>query len=204
MKTNMLWSPLLALFCVGRCSAEVFLQRLIIISRAHQAADQDLFLSFPLCLSPYQKPLWVLPYMGEQGLTGACMGVFLCVCVHACVCACVCVCVWVCCMCIYIVIVCKVIFLWSTTIFKVPFVEMYINMVFVVSCLYSAMSLTLVREQCFIRFIIITIYTHICWGENKDYNNYSEQDQNQKRQNSPPTTKQNRKEREKDKNRVKN
>ena len=33
--------------------------------------------------------------------------------------------------------------------------EMYVNVVFVITCLYSAVSLTLVREQCFIRMIII-------------------------------------------------
>ena len=34
---------------------------------------------------------------------------------------------------------------------------MYVNVVFVTKCLYSALSLTLVREQCFIRIIIIII-----------------------------------------------
>ena len=35
---------------------------------------------------------------------------------------------------------------------------MYVNVVFVVRCLYGAVSLTLVREQCFIRIIIIIIH----------------------------------------------
>ena len=34
------------------------------------------------------------------------------------------------------------------------FVEMYINVVFVISCLYIAVSLTTVREQRFIKIII--------------------------------------------------
>ena len=33
--------------------------------------------------------------------------------------------------------------LWQTTIFKVLFVEMYVSVVFILSCLYSAVSLTL-------------------------------------------------------------
>ena len=39
--------------------------------------------------------------------------------------------------------------------FKVLFVEMFANVVFVINCLYSAVSLTLVREQ---RFIIMIYY----------------------------------------------
>ena len=42
---------------------------------------------------------------------------------------------------------------WSTTVFKVLFVEMYVNVVFVIRCFYSAVSLILVREQRFIRII---------------------------------------------------
>ena len=34
---------------------------------------------------------------------------------------------------------------------------MYVNVVFVIRCLYSVVSLTLVREQRFIRIVIITI-----------------------------------------------
>ena len=34
--------------------------------------------------------------------------------------------------------------------------EMYVNVVFVIRCLYSAASLTLVREQRFIRIIIMS------------------------------------------------
>ena len=52
--------------------------------------------------------------------------------------------------------------------FKVPFVEMYVNMCFfVIRCWYSAVSLTLVREQHFIRMINYYInvnmifYTHV-------------------------------------------
>ena len=35
---------------------------------------------------------------------------------------------------------------------------MYANVVFVISCLYSAVSLTLVREQHFIRLIYYYLY----------------------------------------------
>ena len=35
---------------------------------------------------------------------------------------------------------------------------MYVNVVFVIRCLYSAVSLTLVREQRFIRIIYVFIY----------------------------------------------
>ena len=38
------------------------------------------------------------------------------------------------------------------------FVEIYVNVVFVMSCLYSAVCLILVREQRFIRIIIIYYY----------------------------------------------
>ena len=41
---------------------------------------------------------------------------------------------------------------------KVLFAEMYVNVVFVIRCLYSAVSLTLVKEQRFIR----TIYYYLC------------------------------------------
>ena len=41
--------------------------------------------------------------------------------------------------------------------------EMYVNVVFVIRCFYSAVSLTLVREQHFIRIIInIIIVVVIC------------------------------------------
>ena len=36
--------------------------------------------------------------------------------------------------------------------------EMYVNVVFVISCLYSAVSLTLVREQRFVRIIYYYYY----------------------------------------------
>ena len=78
----------------------------------------------------------------------------VCVCVReresVCVCVCVCVCerererVSVCVWCyiyIYIFIVGYV-----TTIFKVIFEEMYAKVFLVMSCSYSAVSLTLVRE----------------------------------------------------------
>ena len=39
--------------------------------------------------------------------------------------------------------------------------EMYVNVVFVISCLYSTASLTLVREQCFIRIIYYYYYYDI-------------------------------------------
>ena len=44
--------------------------------------------------------------------------------------------------------------------------EMYVNVVFVVRCLYSAVSLTLVREQRFIRIIIVIIIIkfHVDWS----------------------------------------
>ena len=42
--------------------------------------------------------------------------------------------------------------------FKVLFAEINANVVFVVSCLYSAMSLTLVRDQHCIRIISSSYY----------------------------------------------
>ena len=36
-------------------------------------------------------------------------------------------------------------------IYKVLFAEVYVNVVFVIKCSYSAVSLTLLKEQCFIR-----------------------------------------------------
>ena len=56
------------------------------------------------------------------------------VCVRACMCVCVCV---------YCSIGDNVI---QATIIKVLFAEMYVNVVFVIRCLYSAVSLTLVKE----------------------------------------------------------
>ena len=69
--------------------------------------------------------------MGDGGVTDWCVCVCVCVCVvrmhahvrmcvcmHAHVCVCVCLCV---CVCRCIVIVCWVVFLWSTTILKVLF-----------------------------------------------------------------------------------
>ena len=43
----------------------------------------------------------------------------------------------------------------KATIIKVLFADMYVNVVFVIRCLYRAVSLTLVKEQRFIRIIII-------------------------------------------------
>ena len=37
------------------------------------------------------------------------------------------------------------------------FAEMYVNVVFVIRCLYSAVSLTLVKEQGLIRFFILLL-----------------------------------------------
>ena len=36
--------------------------------------------------------------------------------------------------------------------------EMYVNVVFLIKCLHSAVSLTLVKEQCFIRIIYYYYY----------------------------------------------
>ena len=46
------------------------------------------------------------------------------------------------------------------TIPMVLFVEMYVHVDFVRSCLYSAVSLTQIREQCFIRIICYNYYVH--------------------------------------------
>ena len=43
----------------------------------------------------------------------------------------------------------------KATIMKVSFAEMYVNVLFVIRCLYSTVSLTLVKEKRFIRIIII-------------------------------------------------
>ena len=43
----------------------------------------------------------------------------------------------------------------KATIIKVLFAEMYVNVVFVIRCLYSAVSLTQVIEQRFVRIIIM-------------------------------------------------
>ena len=40
---------------------------------------------------------------------------------------------------------------------------MYVNVFFVISCQYSAVSVTLVREQRFIRIIIIIYYYYYCY-----------------------------------------
>ena len=45
----------------------------------------------------------------------------------------------------------------KVTIIKALFAEMYVNVVFVIICLYSAVSLTLVKEERLIRIIIIII-----------------------------------------------
>ena len=45
--------------------------------------------------------------------------------------------------------------------FRFCLFQMYVNVVFVIICLYSAVNLTLVKEQRFIRIIIIIIYLFI-------------------------------------------
>ena len=51
------------------------------------------------------------------------------------------------CVCVCVVIVCKVIMVdYNIEGSVCLFVEMHVNVVFVMSCLYSAVSLTLVRE----------------------------------------------------------
>ena len=47
----------------------------------------------------------------------------------------------------------------KATIIKVLFAEMYVNVVFVIRCLYSAVSLTLVKEYRLI-IIIINFFCH--------------------------------------------
>ena len=46
----------------------------------------------------------------------------------------------------------------KATITKVLFAEMYVNVVFVIISLYSAVSLTLVKEQRFIRIVYYYYY----------------------------------------------
>ena len=53
----------------------------------------------------------------------------------------------------------------KATIIKVLFAEMYVNVVFVIRCLYSAVSLTLLKEQ---RFITI-IYYYLSARRFKDF-----------------------------------
>ena len=50
----------------------------------------------------------------------------------------------------------------KATIIKVLFAKMYVNVVFVIRCLYSAVSLTLVKEW---RFIRIIYYYYSLWVE---------------------------------------
>ena len=45
----------------------------------------------------------------------------------------------------------------SPCILRFCLFEMYVNVVFVIRCLYSAVSLTLVKEQHFIRFIYLLL-----------------------------------------------
>ena len=66
------------------------------------------------------------------------------VCVRACVCMCVCVCV-----CVHCFI--GDMFMIYYNILSFCLFKMYVNVVFVPSCLYSGVSLTLVREQRFER-----------------------------------------------------
>ena len=56
---------------------------------------------------------------------------------------CVCVCV---CVVVVVVVVRQAIMVIKATIIKVLFAEMYVNVIFVIRCLYSAVSLTLVKE----------------------------------------------------------
>ena len=46
----------------------------------------------------------------------------------------------------------------KATVIKVLFAEIYVNVVFVIICLYSAVSLTLVKEYRFIRIIYYYYY----------------------------------------------
>ena len=42
--------------------------------------------------------------------------------------------------------------------FRLCLFEMYVNVVFVIRCLYSTVSLTLVKEQCFIRICLLYFF----------------------------------------------
>ena len=53
----------------------------------------------------------------------------------------------------------------KATIIKVLFAEMYVNVVFVIRCLYSAVSLTLAKEQRFTRIIYDYYYYYLSIGE---------------------------------------
>ena len=53
----------------------------------------------------------------------------------------------------------------KATIIKVLFAERYFNVVFVKRCLYSAVSLTLVKEQRFIRIIYYYYDDDLSTGE---------------------------------------
>ena len=54
-------------------------------------------------------------------------------------------------------------------ILKVLFVEMHANVVFVISCLYSTVSLTLVREKCFIRINCYYYNINVVFGISCSY-----------------------------------
>ena len=49
-------------------------------------------------------------------------------------------------MCVCVCVVRQAIMVIKATIIKVLFAEMYVNVIFVIRCLYSAVSLTLVKE----------------------------------------------------------
>ena len=95
------------------------------------------------------------------------MCVCVCVCVCACMCVCVCVCMCVCacacvracvCVCIMLMHTSSCLLgdiLWENTILKVMLVELFVNILFVMSCLYSTVSLTWVREEHFIRTLLL-------------------------------------------------
>ena len=50
----------------------------------------------------------------------------------------------------------------KATIIKVLFTKIYVNVAFVIRCLYSAVILTLVKEQSFIRIINHYYYVGVC------------------------------------------
>ena len=43
--------------------------------------------------------------------------------------------------------------------FRLCLFEMYVNVVFVIRCLYSTVSLTLVKEQCFVRICLLYFFS---------------------------------------------
>ena len=77
--------------------------------------------------------------MSGRAETGVRMSLCVCVCVCACARACMSLCVCVCVVQLAIMVI-------KATIIKFLFAQMYVNVVFVIRCLYSAVSLTLVKE----------------------------------------------------------